>query len=246
MRVRDVEVPWLACDLEIVTGRHHKAEEIIHLHPTSDRTLLQRGMDDARRPSTAVIERLPLPCCPLIASTRLNSSNSVVFSQRCQLSRKVSAAGAPSAWRPAFVSASFLPCRSASLAACASSGQAQALIGPWPHPGFSSVSARRNPRRAAARRSLPQWRWKLAGLFTHGDATLVDQAQHSLQVLLRRALRVVAGQGSWCVVVWFWAVGEASGALFAHHNRDPLVALLPFVLFFDQLELLRQFVCGRV
>ena len=65
-----------------------------------------------------------------MASMRLNSSSTVVPSQRCQSRRKVSAGGALNAARPALVSASLAPRRSASLAACTSQGQAKALIGP--------------------------------------------------------------------------------------------------------------------
>ena len=85
----------------------------------------------------------------------------------------------------------------------------------------------------------------MSGLFTDGDAPLIDQAQHGLQVLLCLALRVAAGQGK------LMRNGFGFGLLarhlehsFAHHDRDPLVALLPFVLLFDQLELLRQCICG--
>ena len=72
----------------------------------------------------------------------------------------------------------------------------------------------------------------MAGLFTDGDTPLVDQAQHGVQVLLCRALRVAVSQGK--------VVRDGCGLLarhlehsFAHHDRDPLVALLPCVLFFD-------------
>ena len=67
-----------------------------------------------------------------------------------------------------------------------------------------------------------------------------------MQVLLRRALHVTANQGN--VMRDCAGCGLATRHLehfFAHHDRDPLVALLPFILLFDQLDMLRQFLCGR-
>ena len=83
----------------------------------------------ARRGATAVITR-PFAACPLIVSTRLNSSNDVVFSHFRQRPRRTSAADALSALIPVGVSASRLPLRAASPPACSSKGQAKARIGP--------------------------------------------------------------------------------------------------------------------
>src|SRR5262249_15859965 len=45
LRIADVQIPRLTCHLKAKPGGNHEAQEVIHLHPTADRALLERGSD---------------------------------------------------------------------------------------------------------------------------------------------------------------------------------------------------------